>query len=1815
MNSFAQLSIISSTGNTTICKGEVETYTLSNPVPGETYIWTINNPSAATINGLPNNQVAIQWNIVSPSGGFILTADPNGGGSSASLVVNVYDVPEPYITYDNKVKCQEMELAETDEGYVILDDKNGCINVCENSRVNYVVHGTLVSGSNLSKFDWLISGGLIVELNGVIITPYTTSVNGTLFLGTEQWITVHWGAVGTGLLTVTETTPYVNTPLCPPKPKTVCINIIESPVADFLYDDLTYIDPDECYEICKDQTVNFKDMSTASSSSQIEFWEWNFGDGSPVSHIENPSHTYSTPGIYDVALTVTNKCNCQGTKGGAICVNKLSAPTIFCPSVVCEDDKAKYHTDAICNPYSWTVIGGVIQGPQGQGITVEWDNVGTDGFGYLLLDGNVCDEVCPLKSKVKVPVILANGTIDGPTTTCMNTSYNFKLPAWPATNYYWEIVNNINGAVFCSQDENSHLVEVKTGGIEGSFELKCIYKNTITQPSCSGTASLLVEVKLQPDIIAPEEICINSVCHCSVTNPPSASGTTSWTVINPNGVSTTQTSVNNDIYLVSSIFSSIGPYIIQASNPANFCDPEPVLIKVVDVPPTPTNIYGEEYVCPNYSYTYTTDVVPNTITNWLVTGGNFSGSSTGNFVSVIWDTSPNKSITAYREWENLSGCISQDFSKTINHIVVGGNITGSSTVYEDGTDSYSMDLNNGLIGETYFWGITVPGGSNVGSISPGQLPNEINITWLHLGANATCIVYCKVTKCGLTETFTFPVSIEQNTQITSLVASANTVCSGEPVIFTATTIGAPASYFIWDYGNLTPPNCTAIACTTSYSNFTNSPTIYAVTVKAVCSTNGLITSTATINISVDPQPNAFLSPASNEIYCSLPYPNYSLVISNTSSGSFTYEWHFDDVGTAGGVQIQLPPTTTNYTVAPPIYPNTFPFPSSTCNGEYWGVVKNTVTGCTTKTNTKLIDKYCIGGSTSCTGVPPVGISNMNYTLTACGQVQVTCSTLGNIGVNIDSYSWSVVNAGAPFITTGVLSQTEELSPFFSFSKAGIYKIQLCVFYNNASTGGPTCPEIEYIYVDIPLVAEMKWGIICDIPNQSYKLILQDYSSVFPGNSINSWEWKVNGQQVSTAATCTTSVAAGATHNVELIVDNGTTYPCTTSTTITVPAFPVASFTATTTYDGNPSNPYKSCEEREIVFNNTSTPMNSIISHHWNFDDYTYSHMVDPIKTYEISYQQLDYYPELTVTDQYGCTSSESKQITVYDNTLNFPLNAYSPLSQEVCQGTAIQTIGYTLNNNGTMPYTWQWYIGPDLIPSSTANQLFGALPASGAYWVKITDANYCYKEINPTPAIVSMKYAPTAIIDGKQDVCYNDEIKLKAITGYPSSAPLTYTWTCTPSIGTIPSTKEISIPALGIGTYDFILSVNNTSINCPNTSKPYTVTVHTIPPKPIITLSIGDCDLYELVLNATFSVPPTPTPSFNWSNGANSQTNIIYHGGAYRCLITDQYGCKSYEDIDVPRAPNFYFWRFPIGCYSFCPEDLPKSVDGPHDINFASWFWYIDGNVLTSNQNCGWPGSGINGVVPLAINDPITNYCGAAPGNYHWGLDNGLCYQETDTMEIIIPECCEVELQLIDIVCREGVYTFTLTVDQNECLDPFYNLAVVDDLGLSVAPITILPPTPSTLNMGQTIITGSFYLPNPGMSTYYNFVIEVLCEHTCIGRVNKVILPTCVGARKPNPETPKDTDSKTNATLNIIPNPAASQTGILYSFPEDNTITKHKRTIKIMDVMGRPVKSIQLNEASGLYILDISQFAQGVYFVEINDNNTGLLTKRMLVYH
>ncbi|MEW6411959.1 MAG: S8 family serine peptidase [Candidatus Zixiibacteriota bacterium] len=48
--------------------------------------------------------------------------------------------------------------------------------------------------------------------------------------------------------------------------------------------------------------VAFTDQSTGGATS----WTWNFGDGSALSYVQNPTHTYASAGSYDVTLTVSN---------------------------------------------------------------------------------------------------------------------------------------------------------------------------------------------------------------------------------------------------------------------------------------------------------------------------------------------------------------------------------------------------------------------------------------------------------------------------------------------------------------------------------------------------------------------------------------------------------------------------------------------------------------------------------------------------------------------------------------------------------------------------------------------------------------------------------------------------------------------------------------------------------------------------------------------------------------------------------------------------------------------------------------------------------------------------------------------------------------------------------------------------------------------------------------------------------------------------------------------------------------------------------------------------------------------------------------------------------------------------------------------------------------------------------------------------------------------------------------------------------------------------------------------------------------------
>lgn len=81
--------------------------------------------------------------------------------------------------------------------------------------------------------------------------------------------------------------------------------IISVPIADIGGDPFGYFG-------CNPLTVDFIDASTNNGPGTITDYLWDFGDGN-TSTLQNPSHTYSTTGLFTVSLTVTNDLGCSST--------------------------------------------------------------------------------------------------------------------------------------------------------------------------------------------------------------------------------------------------------------------------------------------------------------------------------------------------------------------------------------------------------------------------------------------------------------------------------------------------------------------------------------------------------------------------------------------------------------------------------------------------------------------------------------------------------------------------------------------------------------------------------------------------------------------------------------------------------------------------------------------------------------------------------------------------------------------------------------------------------------------------------------------------------------------------------------------------------------------------------------------------------------------------------------------------------------------------------------------------------------------------------------------------------------------------------------------------------------------------------------------------------------------------------------------------------------------------------------------------------------------------------------------------------------
>lgn len=99
-------------------------------------------------------------------------------------------------------------------------------------------------------------------------------------------------------------------------------------------------------------------LSLTSASCNAENYFWSFGDGNS-SNIENPSHTYSSPGAYNVQLIVTNECGADTTNQVVLIVRDPIAEVNWMPAddTVCIDQVFSFTdiTDPFGTITTWNI--------------------------------------------------------------------------------------------------------------------------------------------------------------------------------------------------------------------------------------------------------------------------------------------------------------------------------------------------------------------------------------------------------------------------------------------------------------------------------------------------------------------------------------------------------------------------------------------------------------------------------------------------------------------------------------------------------------------------------------------------------------------------------------------------------------------------------------------------------------------------------------------------------------------------------------------------------------------------------------------------------------------------------------------------------------------------------------------------------------------------------------------------------------------------------------------------------------------------------------------------------------------------------------------------------------------------------------------------------------------------------------------------------------------------------------------------------------------------------------------------------------------
>jgi PKD repeat protein len=1209
--------------------------------------------------------------------------------------------------------------------------------------------------------------------------------------------------------------------------KTVDINALPAP--DFAADTACFGTP-----------TQFTDLTIPNAPSIIVY-NWDFGDGTPPSPLQNPAHTYATYGYFTVTLTVTNSNGCVNSISKQVLVNPLPIAEFSFSTPNC--------FGAVVN---FTNLSSTVPGYLGSIVNWTWDfGDGTTTVVWFPGNPNVSHTfVGPALSHTvrltvktsdsceswvehivtSIPSPVANFTYSG--TSCADQVVQFtdlsqENGGGSIIFWYWNFDDPGSGSNNTSNAQNP--LHVFTA--PGTYDVMLIITNT---SNCTDTIIQPVNVNLLPVAnFTADTACLGNPTNFVDGSTPNAAGMSSWLWDFGDGTPTSGQQNPSHIY------ANYGYYTVTLTvvntNGCVHTTSKQVMVRPLPIPEfsysTP-NCVGAVVQFTDLSTTVPGYLGP--IQTWLWDFGD------GTTTTVTWPANPNVSHTF------VGGATSHTVRLTVT------TVNGCTAFIEHIVNSipsplanFSFPNNNCADQAVQFTDISQPnGGGNIISWlwNFDDPPSGINNTSTaqnpihYFTAPGTYdVVLIIANTSGCTDTVTYPVTV-----VALPVANftADTACLGALTSFTdlsTSSAGTIASH-LWDFGD---------GQTSTASNPTHlygSAGTYNVKL-TVTTTFGCIKDTTKAVQVLGAAVAAFSATTPTCAGDSVQFTD----LSSTPNGSIIqWVWNFGDGNTV----------TINY----PASPNVRHLYAS--GGTYNVTLTITTSlGCTaSKTNPVVVE--------------PAPLANFDYASTRCEQmpVQFTDLTQPNGGSAIASWLW---NFGDP--ASGSANTSNIQNPTHSFSTSGTFTVLLTVTNangchdsisksvsvnqapvaqftadtaclglptsftdqstpnatsiiawnwnfgdpssgtNNTSTAqNPThvftstglflvtlsvtnsnsCVDDTVIEINVNPAPDAMFSAdasCVNTPTQFTDL------SIAPGSAIVAWFWDFgDGTGTSTEQNPTYTYTAPGTYDVKLVVTNLSN--CQDSIIIPVISrpTPIAAFTYVNFF----------CPAGQVNFQDQSQGVGAaIVDHLWIFEPGSTSNGVNPQYTYSIT--DTTYLVTLIVTDNYGCKD------TIVDSVYVKPGFSFTFNNDTVCHGypTHFQAVNLADGDSLYSPF-WDFgdpASGPNNFSYQYNPQHTFTQPGSYVVKLRVVNSDNCVDSIYRYVSVFALPEPDFSFISTPCDSI----IHFRDLTLAGGGTIITWEWFfgdgTPPVVITGPGTGDTSHLYTAVGTYNVTLVTTNSN--------------------------------------------------------------------------------------------------------------------------------------------------------------------------------------------------------------------------------------------------------------------------------------------------------------------------------------------------------------------------------------------------------------------